>query len=374
MKAKLITIFFLSWTTLFGQGNSDASLSRKITFPDIPGYVTLKCDLHQHTVFSDGNVWPSIRVEEAIKDGLDAISITDHLEYQPHIDDIPHPNRNRSYEIAAQTALRRGLIVITGSEITRNMPPGHSNAIFIKDANKLLIDDPMEVFREAKRQGAFIFWNHPSWLSQASDGIARLTDMHRELLKEGLLDGIEVVNNYTYSDEAVSIANEHNLTMLGTSDIHGLIDWQYNVPAGGHRPVTLVFAKEKTLESIKEALFAHRTAVWMNNMLIGPAETLTQLVKSSLEVTSAAYITDKTVLRVQLQNNSDADFIAQNLSGYTLHQNGPVMNIKPQASTELQIKTLEVKESINLKLRIFNALVAPETYVEIDIPVSISSE
>jgi len=32
------------------------------------------------------------------------------------------------------------------------------------------------------------------------------------------------------------------LTIIGTSDIHGLIDWQYNVPQGGHRPITLVFA------------------------------------------------------------------------------------------------------------------------------------
>ena len=75
---------------------------RLIEFPDIPGYQTLKCDLHLHTVFSDGSVWPNIRVQEALRDGLDAIAITDHLEYQPHQDDIPHPDRNRSYEIAVE--------------------------------------------------------------------------------------------------------------------------------------------------------------------------------------------------------------------------------------------------------------------------------
>ena len=45
-----------------------------------------------HSVFSDGSVWPDIRVEEAKKDGLDVIAITEHLEYQPWKDDIPHPN------------------------------------------------------------------------------------------------------------------------------------------------------------------------------------------------------------------------------------------------------------------------------------------
>ena len=49
-----------------------------IRLPDLPGYLTLKCDLHIHTVFSDGLVWPTVRVEEAWREGLDAIAITDH--------------------------------------------------------------------------------------------------------------------------------------------------------------------------------------------------------------------------------------------------------------------------------------------------------
>ncbi len=89
-----------------------------------------------HTVLSDGSVWPDIRVQEALRDGLDAISITDHIEYLPHKDDIPHADRNRGYAMASQRAEGTGLIVINGVEITRSMPPGHSNAIFVKDANK----------------------------------------------------------------------------------------------------------------------------------------------------------------------------------------------------------------------------------------------
>ena len=30
--------------------------------------------LHTHSVFSDGHVWPRIRVAEAIRDGLDAMA------------------------------------------------------------------------------------------------------------------------------------------------------------------------------------------------------------------------------------------------------------------------------------------------------------
>ena len=66
---------------------------RSIDFPNPKGYVTVVTDLHTHTTFSDGHVWPSIRVEEAIRDNVDVISLTEHLEYQPHLEDIPNQDR-----------------------------------------------------------------------------------------------------------------------------------------------------------------------------------------------------------------------------------------------------------------------------------------
>ncbi|MFN7120243.1 MAG: PHP domain-containing protein, partial [Saprospiraceae bacterium] len=179
-------IYFACFSPLLAQDTHTHAFGRAILFPDIPGYRTLRCDFHIHSVFSDGSVWPNIRVEEAVKDSLDAISLTEHIEYQPHLADIPHPDRNRSFAIATQSAKAFNLLVVHGAEITRQMPPGHTNAIFIQDANKLQIKDSIEVFREAKRQGAFTFWNHPNWVAQRRDGIATLTDFHRFLIREGL--------------------------------------------------------------------------------------------------------------------------------------------------------------------------------------------
>lgn len=345
--------------------------TRPIEFPDIPGYLTLKCDFHQHTVFSDGNVWPTIRVEEAIRDSLDAISLTEHIEYQPHSDDIPHPDRNRSFELAKDFATAFDLLVVNGSEITRDMPPGHCNAIFIEDANKLIMDDSLEVFREAKRQGAFVFWNHPNWTSQRPDGIARLTDMHRQLIEEGLLHGIEVVNELTYSDEALQIALDHNLTIMGTSDIHGLVDWQFEVPEGGHRPITLVFAEARSEESIKEALMAGRTVAWFNNTLIGREEYLRPLIESSLHVVEAAYQKNSQVLNVEIENRSDADFQVQHLSDYTLHAHADFLTLPAHAVTTLQLKTLEEKETVELKFRVLNGVLAPGEHPTLVLPVEI---
>ncbi len=339
--------------------------NRKIEFPDIVGYKTLVCDFHQHTVFSDGSVWPNIRVQEALKDGLDAISITEHLEYQPHKDDIPHPDRNRAHDIALKEAKNHDLIVIRGSEITRSMPPGHSNAIFINDANKLLIDDPVSVFKEANKQGAFVFWNHPNWTSQVKDGMAKLTPMHKQLISDKMLHGIEVVNETTYSDEALQIALDNDLTIMGTSDVHGLVDWLFEVPKGGHRPVTLVFAKERTENSIKEALFEKRTVVYFNNLLIGRKAFIVPLVNASLEVTKAQYLEKSTVLSTTIKNNCDVDFILKNKSDYSFHNHGEIITMKANSATTINIKTVKKLATVNLIFDVLNTITAPKTNAEI---------
>ena len=49
-----------------------APAQRKLNdLPTLPGYITLKGDFHIHTVFSDGEVWPTFRVDEAAREGID---------------------------------------------------------------------------------------------------------------------------------------------------------------------------------------------------------------------------------------------------------------------------------------------------------------
>ena len=360
---RLIT-FLLSLIPMavaFGQEH-EHSHGRVIEFPDVPGYKTLKCDFHIHTVFSDGSVWPTIRIEEAIKDGLDAISLTEHIEYQPHKEDIPHPDRNRSFEIVKDLANAYDLMIIHGTEITREMPPGHSNAIFVQDVNKINVDDPLEAFREAKRQGAFIFWNHPNWIRQVPTGMATLTDFHRQLIANHLLDGIEVVNDVTYSQEALQIALDNNLTVMGTSDIHGLVDWQFGIPEGGHRPITLVLAKERSPESIHEALMDKMTIAYFNDILAGYQKPLELLIKSSLEVGKATYQGSSSVVNVALANQGDSPLILRNKSPYSLHAHADIVTIAPHERLTLQVKTLEQLSEFMLSFEVLNAVYAPEKH------------
>jgi len=357
---KKIFLFLMVLTGLQSQAQDHSHrLARALKFPDVPGYKTLKCDLHQHTVFSDGSVWPDIRVMEALMDGLDAISLTEHLEYQPHKQDIPHPDRNRSYELAIKEAKNHDLLIIRGSEITRKMPPGHNNAIFIQDANKLLVDDSIGVFRAAREQGSFTFWNHPHWVAQRKDGVARLTDMHRYLIKENLLHGIEVVNEHTYSDEALQIALDHNLAIMGTSDIHKLIDWEYNVPKGGHRPITLVLATDRSQEALKEGLMQRRSIAVFNDFLIGRAAHLNPLIQACLTITKTAWQGNSDVLNVTFTNNSSCAFTLRNTGKYSLHNQTDVITVPANGEQVVQVKTLQRMTDVSLSFEVLNGVIAP---------------
>jgi 3',5'-nucleoside bisphosphate phosphatase len=372
----ILSILEISSIQLTAQPTDGNESGQTIEFPDIPGFITLVCDFHQHTAFSDGSVWPDIRIYEALIEGLNAISITDHLEYQPHHEDIQSMDRNRIYQLASETARDKNLLVINGAEITRRMPPGHANAIFLKDVNRLLGIDSMEVFREAARQGAFVIWNHPHWYAQNPTGKAELTDLHRQLISEGLINGIEVVNEHTYSDEALQIALDNNLAIMGASDIHDLIDWQYNIQGGGHRPVTLVFARENSEKSLQEALINRRTVVWFDNTLIGRTDYLMPLLEGSIQVKSAGYMDINSgksfVTSVDILNRSDADYILENRGNLYFYNHTDLVTLKAQSITKVMVKLPGIVSSFDLTFRVLNAVTAPAIHPMITIHVDIT--
>ena len=305
--------FFLSLAALcltlplFAQGRG------KIALPDLNGFVTMKCDFHMHTLFSDGSVWPTVRIDEAYREGLDAISITDHLEYRPHLQEVEKltgfPTKelthNISYELAKDHAKNRGILLIRGSEITRSMPPGHHNAIFITNADELATPEFMDVFRAAKAQNAFIFWNHPGWLAQQPDTTLWF-DEHTQLYQLGMMHGIEVVNG-SYFIEAHRWCLEKKLTMMGNSDVHAPFA---PFAPGKHRTMTLVFAREATAEAIHEALKERRTAVYHEDYLIGEEKYLKELFENAIEITVKK--TDNTAT-ITLKNTSDLVFQLKNV-------------------------------------------------------------
>lgn len=311
-RASLNRLAFLSIATVLLTGAAaptafaQARTRTELVFPDLPGFVTLRCDFHMHTVFSDGNVWPSVRVEEAWRDGLDAIAITDHLEYLPHKADLV-ADYNRSYEIARAAAQRLGLIILRAAEITRGEPPGHVNAIGITNATLVNQKDNFATVSNAFLQGAFLFWNHPGWKQPQRKSV--WYDEQGQFLARGWLQGIEIVNGDDYDPIAHQWCLDKHLAMLGDSDAHDPIGFEYPSSTGELRPLTLVFAESRTPEAVKTALFAHRTVVFSHGRLYGLREFLEPLFQGSIEVVNPELrIRGKGRVLVQIRNKAPLSF------------------------------------------------------------------
>lgn len=281
-----------------------------VNLPDLPGYITLKCDFHMHTMFSDGNVWPTYRLFEAYRDGLDAFAITDHVEYTPKKDYVP-VDLNAAWKIVETLAKENNIILVHGAEITRSMPPGHMNALFIQDASFLVKDSVYDAIEDAVKQGAFIQWNHPGWKSQEPDGIPKLYDIHKRLLKNGWIHGIEFFNSFEYYPLILDWCKEYNLAVMGNTDVHGIISETYLKPQYTNRPMTLVFAKERTPGSLKEAIFAGRTLVWAGDMLGGKEEFAKPFFYQCISVGKLYYDNSKNTY-FEVTNKSDIPFYLVN--------------------------------------------------------------
>ncbi|WP_297127190.1 Sb-PDE family phosphodiesterase [uncultured Porphyromonas sp.] len=299
---------------LYLQEQRRPEMRELIMIPAVGEYTVLKCDFHMHTIFSDGLVWPTIRTQEAWEEGLDALAITDHIEYHPHHDDVS-TGHNRAHEIAQEDALRRDLILIRGSEITRDTPPGHFNAIFTTD-NSLFSEDKsseqdIESIRAAKAQRAFIFWNHPGWKPNIEGSYTWLPFID-QIYREGALRGIEVINGFGFHKRALDWCVDHNLTVMGTSDIHNLVRHDYDRTRGFiHRTMTLVLAKDRSADGIREGLEAGRTIAWAGKLLAGREENIRAIFDACVSISGSYHCASgkkATTNYYTISNNSDLYF------------------------------------------------------------------
>lgn len=348
----LVLIYLLA--APFALGSSQ----EKIHFPDILGYKTLKCDFHMHTVFSDGKVWPTVRIDEAVREGLDVISITDHIEYQPHKEDIP-TNHNRVFEIASEPAKKKGVMLIKGAEITRETPPGHFNALFLEDIKPLDTKEFLDAVKAANEQNAFVFWNHPGWKPEAKGWF----EVHTKLYKSKWLHGIEVANGDSYYPDGHKWCLEKGLTMIGASDAHdpSLIT---ETKPDNHRTMTLVFVKEPTAAALKEALVKGRTAVWYKNNLIGKEDFMDAVFKASVKVNSAQRKGRRKVM-LEVFNNCDLNIELQRAG-----EVGPEeLLLMAGGTTVIKAKVPGDAKRVEMSYVAKNMLIAPEKGLPVKIVV-----
>lgn len=282
---------------------------KEIILPMVNGYNVYKADLHTHSVFSDGSVLPKLRVEEAWRDGLDIMAVTEHIEYRPAektFVDYLEKYRDEKYDKAINTRLTKkapseegimvdlnygvketqeaakkyGLLIIPGSEITRNgTTVGHFNALFTTDNNLIYDLDPVQSIRNAKAQGALVMHNHPGWTRSNID----FTEAEKVAYAEGLIDGVEVMNGTEFYPGVIDRVREYGQFIAANTDIHGSTAGDYRL-TGVDRPMTLIFAKEKSLEAVREALEADRTLAYAFNTICGDEQLLKDFFVAGVKV------------------------------------------------------------------------------------------
>lgn len=254
----------------------------RISLPSVRGFNAYTADLHMHTIYSDAQLTPEMRVYEAYMEGIDILAITDH--HPSPRTDRGIKDLNIAYKLAAKAAKGLEIKIIRGFEITGSEPVGHINVLFTGDLNKYVLPpsfstaDCDKILEMARKEDAFITANHPGWPDQNSD----LSDYLIGHIEDGTIGAIEIFNHKEFYPMAIDHAVKYNLAMFACTDAHYPTYMLYDLE-NNHRDITIVFARDKSDEGIKEALRAQRTLAWSNNMLCGEESLLLDFIKACVK-------------------------------------------------------------------------------------------
>lgn len=297
------------------------STRTEVVLPEVNGYKVIKADLHTHTIYSDGQLTSSARVAEAWRDGLDAIAITDHIEVRHNIDafveylgdnirkmdkDVSYDKTDMNYSVEGGqgAAESHGITLIPGIEITRSpMETGHFNALFTTDNNLIHDEDPLQSVRNAKAQNAIVQINHPGWARPDNE----FTSVAEAAMKEGLISGVEVFNSYEFYPEIIEKAVNMGLYVCCGSDLHITSHERYGT-YGMFRDMTLILAKDSSLESIREALEHQRTLAYAYGDIAGSEQLLKDFFKAAVSCKVVKTGSDGRK-SVQITNNSSFPYV-----------------------------------------------------------------
>ena len=343
----------------------------EMIIPQVCGYNVYKSDLHTHTVYSDGQVTPQYRVREGWLDGLDVMAVTEHIEYRPneaifydYLNEYGEKeykpvqkgldegntmvDLNYAVKESQKEAAKYGMLIIPGTEITRNgTDVGHFNALFTSDNNLIYDKDPVQAIRNAKAQGALVMHNHPGWTRK---NIA-MTETEEQAYGEGLIDGVEVMNSAEFYPGVIDRVREGKMFIAANTDIHASTAVEYNV-FGETRPMTLILAKDRSLDSIREALEAGRTIAYGFGHLCGPEELLLDLFKASV------ILSPLDGKKVSLTNMTSIPYIIKK-------ENGNPVRIPPFSTYNTSIP----QNAVTLSLTVLNLWTGADTHLKVEVPI-----
>jgi hypothetical protein len=126
--------------------------------------------------------------------------------------------------------------------------------------------------------------------------------------------------------------------------------------------MTLVFAKDKSVNGVREALFAGRTVVWYEKQLIGKRGYLEAIFQKAVKIGGVEYGNDNGV-RFRVTNHSDVDVELERAG-----QAGPESLVVPARGTALvRTKIAETGTTVKLPYVVQNFRIGPEKGLPVDL-------
>ncbi len=166
---------------------------------------TLTFNFHVHTSYSsDGYNSFSAIYRHARKNNIDVLAITDHDTTEGAVDFLQW----------LRVKKKNDLRVIMGEEVTC-ADGTHIIGLFLKKA--IVSKTPLDVVKEIKEQGAFVYFPHP----QRHDGILNSVSFEEVLPWGDFYECFNAKISHEYNEAAVnSLSGYDHLKPLGGSDAH----------------------------------------------------------------------------------------------------------------------------------------------------------
>jgi hypothetical protein len=191
------------------------------------------------------------------------------------------------------------------------------------------------------------------------------------------MHGMEIVNGNSYYPLAHQWCLDKGITIFGNSDVHNPTGIDYFSGGEESRSLTLVFAREKTNESIREAMDEGRTAVWRGDELYGPPTYLRAIFDQSVRVISQPVtLNGKSPRLIQVLNESDIVFkltMGEKLEGFSY---APEIVLYPGRIAILRLSNLlqgkEGKTDISLPFSVTNLFTGPDEHLSVTLDMQVN--
>ena len=134
-----------------------------------------------------------------------------------------------------------------------------------------------------------------------------MTQFEKDTYAEKLIDGVEIMNGAYFYPRAFDTAKEHNLFITSNTDIHPLSSQVYR--ENGHlRNMTIIFAKEGTLQGLREGLEAHRTLAYAFGTIGGEEKLLKDFFEAAIKTKKLTEDKKKKLIKVMLTNTTSLPY------------------------------------------------------------------